>query len=484
MGPKNLEVLRNIIAGVESGGQVYGRIMYEAYAGPRENTQLEHTVTLGWQQSYGIEAMRLIKMIRDADPEAFRRIDKCTPSIESMIGYDWDAICWEPTKEQKTVLIMLITSAAGIDAQDRLWEELASEYIRDCAADWTPLVKAQMMYVEIRHLGGRRAADRIFMRCNDIFTLGRIREALRADQTDQSSSTQVGDRLFDSRHDLCVKWIEEYAKEEVSMDALARAKALLCQSKLKTMTGYTPEGKQCFADAGRITRDPDLGSIVYFYSQAKGRVGHTGIVCKVDRDKKMIWPVEGNTSSTEYAENGGCVAMHCYSYSEVGGTSRINCFGTPDWAAAGIDAQMLISTAMSYIGYLEKRTEAQLDDFTANAGYANYQKFQRDVQAGNGDEWCQYYVDAIALYACQSAEGGAYMFTVETVRKGSVSKDVSLLQTLLRGLGYTDQEGRELSIDGDFGARTEYAVKAYQDDCWLEVDGIVGVRTWASLLGI
>ena len=59
--------------------------------------------------------------------------------------------------------------------------------------------------------------------------------------------------------------------------------------------------------------------------------------------------------------------------------------------------------AISYLGYLEKRSNADLDSKTANAGSNNYQRFQRDVGAGNGDQWCQYFVDAIALYCCQSS---------------------------------------------------------------------------------
>ena len=41
MDKKQLEILTNIIGGVESGGQVYGQRRYEAYAGKRENSENE-----------------------------------------------------------------------------------------------------------------------------------------------------------------------------------------------------------------------------------------------------------------------------------------------------------------------------------------------------------------------------------------------------------------------------------------------------------
>lgn len=41
--------------------------------------------------------------------------------------------------------------------------------------------------------------------------------------------------------------------------------------------------------------------------------------------------------------------------------------------------------------------------------------------------------------------------------------------------------GHELTIDGDFGDATERAVRAFQRDGGLEVDGLVGADTWSAL---
>ena len=189
------------------------------------------------------------------------------------------------------------------------------------------------------------------------------------------------------------------------MTAMQRAKVLLRQPKNDVMTGYTPDGKQCFVDAGAWVKKPKKGDVIYFYSTAKGRVGHVGIVERVDAGAKMVYTVEGNTSSSEYAENGGCVARHCYSYSEMGGKNRVNGFGRPDFAGAGVTVEQFVKTAVSFLGYLEKRSNADLNSKTANAGSNNYQRFQRDIGAGNGDQWCQFFVDAVALYTCEGSDG-------------------------------------------------------------------------------
>lgn len=53
----------------------------------------------------------------------------------------------------------------------------------------------------------------------------------------------------------------------------------------------------------------------------------------------------------------------------------------------------LIATARAEIGYLEKKSNSQLDDKTANAGYNNYTKYWRDVKPEwNGDYWCAVWV--------------------------------------------------------------------------------------------
>lgn len=56
-----------------------------------------------------------------------------------------------------------------------------------------------------------------------------------------------------------------------------------------------------------------------------------------------------------------------------------------------IDA--LIATAEAEVGYLEKKSNSQLDDKTANAGYANYTKYWRDVYPQyQAQAWCAAFV--------------------------------------------------------------------------------------------
>lgn len=64
------------------------------------------------------------------------------------------------------------------------------------------------------------------------------------------------------------------------------------------------------------------------------------------------------------------------------------------------DPAKLIAIAMEEVGYLEKKSNSQLDSDTANAGDKNYTKYARDLDAitfyngrKNGFAWCDVFVD-------------------------------------------------------------------------------------------
>ncbi len=74
--------------------------------------------------------------------------------------------------------------------------------------------------------------------------------------------------------------------------------------------------------------------------------------------------------------------------------------------------------------------------------------------------------------------------TLNVLKKGSSGAQVRTLQRLLRQLGYVNTDGKTLiKVDGDFGANTLAALKRYQKNAGLTVDGACGQKTWKSLLG-
>ena len=63
-----------------------------------------------------------------------------------------------------------------------------------------------------------------------------------------------------------------------------------------------------------------------------------------------------------------------------------------------------------------------------------------------------------------------------TLLRGSTGEQVSIVQKVLEDGGYDTG-----AIDGNFGEKTETAVKAFQKDKKLVADGIIGDKTWDAL---
>ena len=74
-----------------------------------------------------------------------------------------------------------------------------------------------------------------------------------------------------------------------------------------------------------------------------------------------------------------------------------------------------------------------------------------------------------------SNSGNSSNNSSSTLKRGSKGNEVKKLQKRLNELGYG------LTVDGDFGANTENAVKDFQNKNGLSVDGVVGSKTWAKL---
>ena len=81
----------------------------------------------------------------------------------------------------------------------------------------------------------------------------------------------------------------------------------------------------------------------------------------------------------------------------------------------------LIDQAKQWTGYLEKKSNAQLDHFTANAGSSNYTCFARDYKVHTGlnlqaQPWCAMYVSEVFVQsfgvntACKLLGGALYHY--------------------------------------------------------------------------
>ena len=78
-----------------------------------------------------------------------------------------------------------------------------------------------------------------------------------------------------------------------------------------------------------------------------------------------------------------------------------------------------------------------------------------------------------------TGRGGVCQVNLNMLAKGSRGNSVKALQLVLIGNGYSCGS---YGADGDFGSATDSAVRRFQRDKGIGVDGIVGANTWTKLL--
>lgn len=172
------------------------------------------------------------------------------------------------------------------------------------------------------------------------------------------------------------------------------------------------------ANLFKLHSNPQAGDIVIF--KRGGSFVHTGLVVSVNGD--YFQTIEGNTSGgSSIIANGGGVCRKGYYNSSLPGTK----FCRPDYDIIG-----------DVVGEDTNNSESKTEVKTVN-------------------------------------------IKMSVLKKGNKGEEVKTLQRLLVSLGHSCGSA---GIDGDFGVSTDKAVREYQKKKSLGSDGIVGEKTWNSLL--
>lgn len=80
--------------------------------------------------------------------------------------------------------------------------------------------------------------------------------------------------------------------------------------------------------------------------------------------------------------------------------------------------------------------------------------------------------------------GGTCEVKMKAFVKGNTDNQIKTVQRILNALGYKGKDSKTLTVDGDFGTNTEYAVAQFQKDQKLQIttQGTVGEKTWTALV--
>lgn len=136
---------------------------------------------------------------------------------------------------------------------------------------------------------------------------------------------------------------------------------------------------------------------------------------------------------------------------------------------------------VSHVGYLVKPIDPEKpkgDWWVCEARGVMYGVVLTKLSARNWNRWglCTKYFDYGDLL---EKHEDTHPFGTRLLKEGCAGEDVKALQETLISLGY---ECGKWGADGEFGSATAKAVRAFQQENDLNVDGIVGEKTKAALL--
>lgn len=154
---EKVEALCRAISALETGADGNYEAIGQGYDG---------LVTLGRGQWYANEARELLLRIRNADPEAFNRLD--TAGIgEDLQAQNWQEYRIDPASDKARCIAAILGSAPGIREQNDMMKETLRECQDEAAALGVLDEDAQLACAAVRYMGGKAALRQVLNRVQD-----------------------------------------------------------------------------------------------------------------------------------------------------------------------------------------------------------------------------------------------------------------------------------------------------------------------------
>lgn len=173
------------------------------------------------------------------------------------------------------------------------------------------------------------------------------------------------------------------------------------------------------------------------------------------------------------------VIMSVFAYASTALADPVPCYITLKYANdknAPVRVRKGPGKDYAVAGYV---TEGTLVYYVSGNGN-NLDNWNKIIVPGIEGEYCyiqaKYLTDKKPSASSDPEQGNANArYGSTNLKKGSKGSKVRVLQQDLKTLGYN------IAVDGDFGAKTENAVKSFQRSHGLTADGIVGPKTRLAL---
>lgn len=459
MKKTNIEVLRKILYAVESGGQVYGHQNYSAFAGVGANCSNEKAITIGAGQWYAAEAKLLLQNIQKKYPAEFSKLD--TAGIVSDLKKSWNTYGVSAASAKGKCIISIISSACGIKCQDELMETQIAEYAANIEKTYGTMSDDGMMEcINIIHQGGSSALKRILAKTKKPYTAKTIYAALCTDPADPRTN-QVGD--YTTRQKKVYEFITKYASDAATGVATTTGTTKKEESAVSTVQDRINKAINWMEETAKDDR--------HGYCQDH-RWGTDG---DYDCSSAVItaWEQAGVPVKTKGATYTG----NMLSVFTANGFQDVTALVNRSTGAGLVRGDVLLNTVHHTAMYCGdgKEVEASINEKgTAHGGKPGDQTGKEFlIRAYRNYPWTN-----VLRYTGGNSASAAIKNYLEIGDSGS---DVKTMQTMLIKVGYSCGKS---GADGDFGSDTDSALRKFQKDKGLTVDGQYGTNSKAKLTAL
>lgn len=478
MQKKNIEVLRKILYAVESGDEEYGKQNYAEFDGVGENCSNEVAITIGAGQWYADEAKELLHRIQRANPALFKKMDAA--GLESdLLMKSWATYAVTAGSAKGKCIINIISTPTGIKCQDTLMEDQITTYAASIAKTYGTMADTAMMEcINIYHQGGASALKRILVKTAKPYTADKIYETLRQDLSDPTPN-QVGD--YESRQKAVIEMIQKYADDDTQKgENTMGVKISNC--------GHDENGRYAGGQAGDQTgteyqiinwynrpwlcvlrfEDQEVAALIAeMATQAANNnmIGYDQGTVGNSNDRYTFWE--------QLVANG-------YDPSKIKKPCETDCSQSTASIVKAVGYRLnkpKLKTVSIYLTTYKMRSAFK----TAGAMVLTDSKYLTSGACLKPGDILLNDNHHVAIVVSGDASSNATPAKKNYLEKGDTGSEVTTMQKRLIKVGYSCGAA---GADGDFGSDTDSALRKFQKDNGLTVDGQYGTNSKAKLTAL
>lgn len=479
MDKQNITVLRKILYAVESGNQIYGEQDYAAFAEVGANCSNEKAITIGAGQWYADEAKELLYRIQRGNPKLFKDMD--TENLEAdLLKKSWATYAVSKDSAKGRLIISIISMELGKKCQDQYMEDQIAAYAKSIEKTYGTMPDSAMMEcINIHHQGGESALKRILAKTVKPYTADKIYTVLCLDPTDPVQN-QVGDYI--DRQKAVISMIRKYAVtgENQKGETTMGVKISNC--------GHDENGRYAGGQAGDQTgteyqiinwynrpwlcvlrfEDQEVAALIAeMATQAANNnmIGYDQGTAGNSNDRYTFWE--------QLAANG-------YDPSKIKKPCETDCSQSTASIVKAVGYRLnkpKLKAVSIYLTTYNMRSAFK----TAGAMVLTDSKYLTSGTCLKPGDILLNDNHHVAIAVSGDASSNATPAKKNYLEKGDTGSEVTTMQKRLIKVGYSCGAA---GADGDFGSDTDSALRKFQKDNGLTVDGQYGTNSKAKLTAL